>query len=202
MGLSISNALVQKLGGKQITLLSAKGKGSIFSFEVDIANERAVTPPLVEEPAFASENHCQSMPACSWSGSYISSTQKVLIVDDNFMNRLVARKLVESRGYACVEVNNGLEAVQMLLSLQTCTFVLMDVEMPEMDGLAATREIRRLERAGRLETTAVIVGCSANCSLEDKEAALDSGMDYFLEKPLRREQLFELLSGHFGAGDR
>jgi CheY-like chemotaxis protein len=183
-------------------LQSATGKGSIFSFEVDMTNERAVTPPLVEEPASASESHSQSMPVCSWSCSYTSSTPKVLIVDDNFMNRLVARKLVESRGYACIEVNNGLEAVQMLVSLQACTFVLMDVEMPEMDGLAATEEIRRLERAGRLQTDTTVVGCSANCSLEDKEAALGSGMNYFLEKPLRREQLFELLSEHFGAGDR
>lgn len=89
----------------------------------------------------------------------------------------------------------------MLQSMQTCTFVLMDIAMPEMDGLAATREIRRLERDGRLQANTIIVGCSAN-SLEDKEAALDSGMNYYLEIPLRREELFTLLSEHFGAGNR
>ena len=107
---------------------------------------------------------------------------------------------MESRGYACAEAKTGLEALQMLRSMQTCTFVLMDIEMPVMDGLTATREIRQLERDGRLQTSAITVGSSAN-SLEDKEAALESGMKYFLEKPWNHEELFTLLSEHFGAGD-
>jgi len=202
LGLSISNALVERLGGRRIVVLSRPELGSVFSFEVDIESQRCHTPPLEEEPSAAAESHSQSLPACSWSGSYTPTHPQVLIVDDNFLNRLVARKLIESRGYACAEATTGLEAVQQLLSnQQVCTFILMDVEMPEMDGIAATAEIRRLESAGRLQSAATIVGCSANCSPQDKEAALACGMDFFLEKPLQREQLNRLLTDHFGLRD-
>lgn len=203
LGLSISNALVERLGGRQIAVWSSAETGSVFSFEVDIASQSPVTPLQVEEELVtAAESHSQSLPVCRWSGSYSPCSLQVLVVDDNFLNRLVARKLVESRGYACSEAGTGLEAVRLLLSHQQIyTFILMDVEMPEMDGTAATAEIRQLESSGRLQSKATIVGCSANCSCEDKEAALACGMDFFLEKPIRRDELFALLTSHFGPRD-
>ncbi len=114
---------------------------------------------------------------------------RILIAEDNPVNQRVARRILEKLGYRPELVSNGKEAVQ---AVQTRQFdvILMDVQMPEMDGVEATREIRRLLPA---EQQPLIVALTANALAGDREKYLDSGMDDYLSKPIRIPALKEVL---------
>ena len=199
LGLSISNHIVESLGGGHISVQSKVGKGSVFAFDVDIGLETVkiegtagdpVTdlieeePPIINSPLFSSSDKDSTL-----------SPAQILIVDDSDFNRIVARRIIETQGFVCEEAITGLQALnqvrERLNSGLLYKLILMDVEMPEMDGMTATREIRSL--LGSQEQP-MIVGCSAYSSPEDRESSLAAGMDHYLEKPLRREQLFDLLA--------
>ena len=107
------------------------------------------------------------------------------------VNQKVALRVLERLGYTADVASNGLEAVA---AVQATAYdvVLMDVQMPEMDGLTATREIRRLLPADRQP---YVVAMTANALAGDRETALDAGMDAYLSKPVRRETLAETLAG-------
>ena len=121
----------------------------------------------------------------------------VLIADDNEINRLVASEIVSSAGYRTSLVGNGIEAVKAVTQTRFDA-VLMDCEMPEMDGFAATLEIRRLEAAGRLTSNAAaplpIIALTAQAVQGDRQRCLDAGMTDYLTKPINRQQLFETLN--------
>ncbi len=110
----------------------------------------------------------------------------VLLADDNATNRYVATSMLEASGHRVVEVTNGAQAVAQIKDADF-DLVLMDVQMPEMDGLEATRAIRRLATEG--ETRLPIIGLTANAMKGDREACLDAGMDDYVTKPVRWENL-------------
>jgi CheY-like chemotaxis protein len=112
---------------------------------------------------------------------------RVLLVEDNEVNRLIARKLLEKRGYSVVAVENGAIAVD-ITKTDHFDVVLMDVSMPVMDGLTATTHIREREHAtgGHLP----IVAVTAHALDGDKARCLAAGMDDFLPKPIRSADLF------------
>lgn len=113
----------------------------------------------------------------------------ILLTEDNLTNQKVARKMLEKTN-ACVTVaNNGQEAIDAL-SLRTFDLILMDVQMPVMDGLEATRKIRQLP----LLHHTPIIALTANASKADRENCLDAGMDDYLTKPIRKETLYNMLS--------
>jgi CheY-like chemotaxis protein len=124
---------------------------------------------------------------------------QVLIVDDSPFNRLVMRKILETVGFTYAEASTGLEALNMVRSAYEreapFSVVLMDIEMPEMDGITATRELLQLAANGEV-TLPVIIGCSAFSTEEDKAAALASGMAHYLEKPVARVRLLELVAAY------
>ena len=119
------------------------------------------------------------------------SSLRILLTEDNVVNQKVALRVLERLGYHADVASNGLEAVA---AVQATAYdvVLMDVQMPEMDGLTATREIRRLLPADRQP---YVVAMTANALAGDRETALDAGMDAYLSKPVRRETLAETLAG-------
>lgn len=121
----------------------------------------------------------------------------VLIADDNEINRLVASEILNSAGFRTKLVSNGVQAVQAV-SQTRFDAVLMDCEMPEMDGFAATREIRRLETTGRLSSTSTfplpIIALTAQAVQGDRQRCLDAGMTEYVTKPINRHQLFETLN--------
>jgi CheY-like chemotaxis protein len=203
LGLSISTILLQKLGGDCIRVTSRTGCGSTFTFEVSISQgEQSHLSYVLEDVAEAPDEYLtfiRGIQLCSAQNAYVSSAD-VLIVDDVSFNRLVAKKMVEAFGLKCAEASTGLQAVTMILASVTqgkpFKVVLMDIEMPEMDGLTATREIRTLEERGVLPKSLVIVGCSAYSSEEDKQQALASGMNHYLEKPISRTGLFDLVTAN------
>jgi CheY-like chemotaxis protein len=112
---------------------------------------------------------------------------KILVVEDNKPNQAVARQLLEKLGYLVELANNGVEALEMSAD-DDFDLVLMDVQMPRMDGYEATAELRSRERAAGSPHVPVI-GLSARAMNGDRETALAVGMDDYLTKPLNFEQL-------------
>jgi two-component system, sensor histidine kinase and response regulator len=121
-----------------------------------------------------------------------SKTIRILLAEDNATNQLFAQEVILRQGWLCDIVNNGSEAVQASGRV-AYDVVLMDCQMPEMDGFEATREIRKQERAGRRDGHLQIVALTANAMKGDRERCLDAGMDEYLSKPFKPKELKELI---------
>jgi two-component system, sensor histidine kinase and response regulator len=139
----------------------------------------------------------EKCPALSGGTSALGPTEpsvgglRVLVAEDNEVNQVLAVKLLEMRGHTVVVAENGREALTALES-QPFDVILMDVQMPEMDGLAATAAIRQ----GEMQTGAhiPIVALTAHAMKGDRERCLEAGMDAYVTKPLRAQQLFDVLA--------
>ncbi|SNT75203.1 PAS domain S-box-containing protein [Amphiplicatus metriothermophilus] len=114
----------------------------------------------------------------------------ILIAEDNVVNQMVVRSMLDSLGVRVRIAANGREAVDAYRA-QRPDIILMDISMPDVDGLAATREIRELESGESWRTP--IIGVTAHALKEDRQRCLDAGMDDYLSKPIRREALLEAL---------
>ncbi len=119
---------------------------------------------------------------------------RVLLVEDSLFNQKLAVALLEKRGHSVAVANNGREAVEMFFR-QPFNRVLMDVQMPEMDGLEATQIIR--QREARAGWHIPIIAMTAQAMTGDRERCLASGMDEYLTKPIRTDQFFEVLEADF-----
>jgi CheY-like chemotaxis protein len=172
LGLAISQRLVQAMGGR-MRVTSEVGRGSRFFFtlptqEATPAGAIAGNPTLPEQrnEAAASETVPQRQ-------------LRILLAEDNTTNQLVALYTLKRLGYTADVATNGREAVDAL-QRKHYDLVLMDVQMPEMDGLEATREI---VATCRKEDRPYIVGLSANAMQEDRDIARLAGMDSYVSKP-------------------
>ncbi len=179
LGLAISQRIVEAMGGR-IEVETAPGSGSRFSFvlslEVDRSSSRVAPPD-------------SSMGSLDGSDRIVAGT--VLVVEDNEVNRMIARQTLQSLGLDVVEASNGQEAIAALARLEV-DVVLMDCQMPVMDGYTATREIRRRET--EIESRRVpILALTADAFDDDALRARESGMDGHLAKPYTRDQLGDLL---------
>ena len=113
----------------------------------------------------------------------------ILVAEDNPVNQLVAKKILEKLGYTCEIAANGIECLR-LLEEQTFAIVLMDCMMPEMDGLEATRHIRS---SGAGYANIPIVAFTANTFSEDRQKCMDAGMNDYMPKPVSIERLTKIL---------
>jgi len=165
LGLAIARGLVERMGGELELVRSAVGEGSTFALRLPLVT--AASTPI--EP--------------SDSDAALPQGLRVLVVDDDRVNRSVVRAMLEHLGTTSEEAENGQEAVRRLLDGDAVDLVLMDQQMPVMDGLHATR---RLRAAG---LSVPIVALTANAFAEDREACLAAGMDAFLTKPVSRDAL-------------
>jgi CheY-like chemotaxis protein len=118
---------------------------------------------------------------------------RILIAEDNLVNQKVALRFLARLGYQATVANNGREALQ-ILDEQSFDLVLMDMQMPEMDGLTATREIRKRYPAPRQP---IIFALTANAVTGDRERCLESGMNDYLSKPVKMESIEQLIKKHF-----
>jgi len=175
MGLFIAKQITEKMGGK-IWFTSVEGAGS--SFYVELPLEASASQP-------ASPENKPAQPS-DFTGV------RVLVAEDMHINRLVILKILKNLGVLQVEVaEDGLEAVSKALA-HTFDFILMDLQMPGMDGVDASREIHRLY-AEKSKQPPVIVAVTANAMREDEEACIEAGMKAFITKPFTSHALATVL---------
>ena len=180
LGLAISQKIVEAMGG-EIGVESEAGLGSSFHF--DLSFEIDPNPPTGDAIDSA-------MSALDALPSRLAGT--VLVVEDNPVNRIIAEEMLESLGLDIIEAQDGVEALDVL-SRRSVDLVLMDCQMPIMDGYTATMHIRDRERRQRLPRTP-IVALTADAYEEDAAHALEVGMDAHLTKPYTRDQLREIIA--------
>ena len=184
LGLAISARLVALMGGTLAVKAAPSGPGSVFHFNARFGVSTCGASD--EVPA----------PSSHGTGSGTQTTPEardavhVLLAEDNAVNQLLAVKLLEKRGYRITVVKNGLEALQALESTRF-DLALMDVQMPEMDGLEATAAIRRVEAARG--THLPIIAMTAHAMKGDEDRCLAAGMDGYVPKPVIPTQLFETI---------
>ena len=176
LGLAISSSLVQLMGGR-IQVESEVGKGSTFHFDLSLglAEDHQLPVPL-DEPSDKFEEADNYFPL------------SILVVEDDISNRLVIGRLLEKIGYQPEMANDGSEALARI-AVRRFDIVLMDVQMPVMDGLETTRRIREEfpDRAW------VIIALTANAMKEDMARCLEAGMADYLSKPVSLEQIRTML---------
>jgi two-component system, sensor histidine kinase and response regulator len=116
--------------------------------------------------------------------------RRILVAEDNPVNQAVARRLLRKRGHTVTIVDNGREALAAL-EKETFDLVLMDVQMPEMDGFAVAREIRKAEQGGQDHLP--VIAMTAHAMKGDREECLAAGMDDYIAKPINREELRQVI---------
>jgi signal transduction histidine kinase/ActR/RegA family two-component response regulator len=180
LGLAIAKELVELMGGT-IGASSEPGRGSNFWVELslpEVATTQPASPTRDERVVQLSERRGDPNAAL------------VLVVEDSPVNRLVAVHVLERLGFRAHVVNDGREALQALSS-QRYDAVLMDCQMPDIDGYEATRELRRREHGGRHTP---VIAMTAHAMTGDRERCLEAGMDDYIAKPVRSQTLNEVLS--------
>ncbi|MDY7003502.1 MAG: response regulator [Cyanobacteriota bacterium] len=191
LGLAICKGLVNMMGGI-IGVESELGKGSIFYFELELA--------YLWEPANDSDypvltDSRESQLSCLVEFEAIQGAD-VLLVEDNAVNQQIARELLQRVGLKVDCATNGQEAIAKVME-QIYDLILMDIRMPEMDGLEATRRIRSLAKEDNSGTewfaTVPIIAMTANAMDIDRAKSLAAGMNYHLCKPVNPQELYRTL---------
>ncbi|MDT8447418.1 MAG: ATP-binding protein [bacterium] len=175
LGLSIAQRLVRLMGG-ELSLESTPGKGSRFWFELELpVAPAALSPAQPQRPNPAARKN----------------NANILLVEDEEINQLVTSKLLEKMGYRVQIASDGLQALARIEN-EDFDLVLMDCLMPQMDGYTATRAIRGLAKGRHLP----IVALTARALSEDREYCLSVGMDDYLSKPARSDDLRQTIERH------
>lgn len=167
LGLSISKHLVTLMSGK-ISVISKSGSGSTFSIELPITT-KAVKQPVSESTT---------------SGIHCGKSLSILVVEDTETNQMVLKLILERLGHKVTIVNNGQESVDYVReNMSNIDVVFMDISMPIMDGLTATKQIRKFCQH------IPVIALTAHAMTQDKQACLSSGMNAFVSKPIRSKEI-------------
>jgi hypothetical protein len=175
LGLAIAREIIELMGGT-ISAESTPGRGSTFWFEVELEGASSSPPASVADRA--DETAVWSTPPL------------VLVAEDSQINQIVATRVLERCGCRVTVVGDGIEALAALTS-QHFDAVLMDCQMPSMDGYNATAELRRRERGGRRTP---VIAMTAHAMTGDRERCLNAGMDDYISKPVRHADLAQALA--------
>ena len=183
LGLAVAREQAALLRGI-ITAESTPGKGSVFTFTCQVGlAEEALPPAATPEPA---EIYLPGMGA---------GHLRILVVDDDYSSRVLAKIHLDKMGFQVETASNGEEALEKVASDQY-HLVLMDCQMPVMNGYEATRCIREREKGTGCHTP--IVAMTAKVQPGDREQCLEAGMDGFLAKPIERKRLASLVKEYVG----
>ena len=182
LGLTISKNLVELMGGR-IWFQSEESKGSTFYFTMpyvpaDAAHEIVPVETIPAETVPAKETN-------------VSRTARILIVDDTEDNRFLLLTYLKKLPFDVVQAENGLEAVEKVFR-EPFDLILMDIQMPVMDGYAATRKIREWEKETH-RSPIPIIAVSANAMAEDVQKSLDAGCTEHVTKPIKKSALLEMI---------
>jgi signal transduction histidine kinase/ActR/RegA family two-component response regulator len=175
VGLAIASRVVTLMGG-ELRVTSQSGRGSMFWFTVPVTK----VPAPTEHPPATRDDPPPRLPG----------PLRVLLAEDNRINQKVAVRALERCGHQVTVVDDGAQAVSAVAE-QTFDCVLMDLQMPGMDGTEATRSIRAREQDG--SDHVFIVALTANALQSDRESCLAAGMDDYLTKPLKLHELEAVL---------
>ncbi|KAI4715899.1 hypothetical protein E4T48_07905 [Aureobasidium sp. EXF-10727] len=205
LGLFISKRLVELQGG-QIGLASQVDVGSRFAFYVPAKEATRPDSPKLD---LATSSKSQTSPSANTTDvAQPSPGLSILIVEDNLVNQKVLQKQLTKLGYRVQTANHGQEALDYLTStsawkhknqdpanmLQDVDVVLMDIEMPVMDGLTCSRRIREMQATGDIVRHIPIIAVSANARTEQTDQAYDAGVDDFIVKPFRIPELISVIT--------
>ncbi len=199
LGLAIVHRLASLMGGS-CGATSEVGVGSCFWFELPfpVATAPSLAPvvavPPTSAPAPADQptaTACGVDAGTQSTDAAVGRTPHVLVAEDNEINQVVARGFLKRLGYQCTVVDNGLMAVEALTVPHDFDAVMMDWQMPVLDGLGATRRVRAHE--AQTGTRVPIIALTANALVGDRERCLEVGMDDFLSKPFQLRELAAVL---------
>jgi PAS domain S-box-containing protein len=169
LGLSLSKSFIDLLGGT-INLDSYLGKGSTFTISI----------PYVPVKSSSEEKTPESAYLCDWNG------KTILLAEDEDSNAFVIKSMLKSTGVNILLAINGLEAVELCRNNSAISLVLMDIKMPVMDGLTATRLIRSFRK------DMPVVATTAYAFSNDKKKCIEAGCNDYLSKPIRLEELIKV----------
>ncbi len=185
LGLTIASELVALMGGRLNVQSGDDVKGSVFSFAVRFGVSEAQTREIVQLAKAVAQSTSYT---AGESTTSIRRRLRILLVEDNPANRLVATRLIEKRGHTVTVAASGAEAIAAL-NQGTFDVVLMDIQMPDLDGIEATRLIRAKERAtgGHIP----IIAVTALAMKGDADRCMAAGMDAYVSKPIKANELFQ-----------
>jgi CheY-like chemotaxis protein len=176
LGLVISKRLAELMGGTMSAESAGPGRGSTFRFSIR-APEASVPRPAPASSAFD-------------PGTAERHPLRILLAEDNLVNQKLALRLLAQMGYRADVASDGVEAIEAV-ERHPYDVVLMDVQMPEMDGLEASRRLVQRAPEGHRPR---IVAMTANATQGDREMCIEAGMDDYLTKPIRVDQLVAALT--------
>lgn len=176
LGLTICKKLVELMKG-EMTLTSELGKGSTFTFVIPMeVTETATQPQVSLQP---------------------TSSGRILVVEDNLVNQTIAHAMLDKSGYACDIVSNGMDCLERLKT-QRYALILMDCQMPEMDGYETTRRIRATPHGKNLP----IIAMTANALEGDRARCLAAGMNDYVSKPIKEAVLMKAIKAFLNFSER
>ena len=181
LGMAIAKNIIDMMGGT-IDLHTKKGEGTEFVLRLELVLQTQPKPVEAKQQELLPESSTESF-----------AGKRLLLVEDNELNREIACMILCKYGFELETAENGQEAVEMVAAAAPGYYdlVLMDIQMPIMDGHEATRRIRALENPELAKVP--IVAMTANAFDEDRRAAKDCGMDGFISKPINMQEVIQAL---------
>jgi signal transduction histidine kinase/ActR/RegA family two-component response regulator len=176
LGLAISRELVELMGGR-IAVETSAGSGSTFRVMLPLQRSQSTRLELPDTQLDA-------------AADMVGDSLHILVAEDNEVNRIIISTMLSQLGHTCELVGDGSEALERVRR-NSYDLVLMDIQMPHLDGMAATREIRELDGSA---AHVPIVALTANAMVEERAAYLEAGMDDYVSKPIESKELVQAIA--------